>query len=107
MLTLTESAQKAIGRFIQGAETSVQGLRIQVTGGGCSGMQYGMAFETQVEDDDVAFASEGLNVYVDPVSILYLQGSVVDYVDSLMGGGFKIENPNATGTCGCGHSFSV
>jgi len=81
-------------------------LRVFVSGGGCSGFQYGMAFENQVEEGDLVFeAAHGPNVVVDPVSIQYLQGASIDFVDSLMGGGFKIENPNATSSCGCGSSF--
>ena len=83
------------------------GLRVFVSGGGCSGLQYGMAFETSGEADDVIFESEGVRVYVDPVSLMYLQGASIDFVDSLMGGGFKIENPNAVASCGCGHSFKA
>lgn len=83
------------------------GLRVFVSGGGCSGLQYGMAFETEGEPDDIVFESAGVSVYVDPVSITYLQGATIDYVDSLMGGGFKIENPNAVSSCGCGHSFKT
>jgi len=81
------------------------GLRVFVSGGGCSGLQYGMAFETDGESDDITFESAGVRVFVDPVSVLYLQGATIDYEDSLMGGGFKIENPNAVSSCGCGHSF--
>jgi iron-sulfur cluster assembly accessory protein len=81
------------------------GLRVFVSGGGCSGLQYGMAFETTGEEDDVVFESAGVPVFVDPVSIMYLQGATIDYADSLMGGGFKIENPNAVSSCGCGSSF--
>lgn len=87
----------------KGLETA--GLRVFVSGGGCSGLQYGMAFETEGDADDITFTSEGVQVYVDPVSIMYLQGVTIDFVDSLMGGGFKIENPNAVASCGCGHSF--
>lgn len=106
-ITVTPMAAEKLREVMAQKGVEEAGLRVFVSGGGCSGLQYGMAFETQVEDDDVAFASEGLNVYVDPVSILYLQGSVVDYVDSLMGGGFKIENPNASSSCGCGSSFKT
>lgn len=83
------------------------GLRVFVSGGGCSGLQYGMAFESEGESDDQVFESGGVTVYVDPISIEYLQGANIDYVDSLMGGGFKIENPNAVSSCGCGHSFKT
>jgi iron-sulfur cluster assembly protein len=83
-------------------------LRVFVSGGGCSGFQYGMAFENTVEEGDLVFeAAQGPNVVVDPVSIQYLGGASIDFVDTLMGGGFKIENPNATTTCGCGSSFNT
>lgn len=82
------------------------GLRVFVSGGGCSGLQYGMAFETEGGDaEDVTFEASGLKVFVDPVSIQYLEGANIDFVDSLMGGGFKIENPQAASSCGCGTSF--
>ena len=104
-ITLTTSAAGKL-REVQGQKGLTEaGLRVFVSGGGCSGLQYGMAFETEGEADDVTFESEGIRVYVDPVSIMYLQGATVDFVDSLMGGGFKIENPNAMSSCGCGHSF--
>lgn len=107
MLTLTESAQKAIGRFIQGAETSVQGLRIQVTGGGCSGMQYGMALEEASKGDDIILEIGEVKVFVDPASAPLLDGVTVDFLDSMDGSGFKFENPNAKASCGCGNSFSA
>lgn len=83
-------------------------LRVFVTGGGCSGLQYGMAFDADGgEADDLQFETQGLTVLVDPISIQYLEGANIDFVDSLMGGGFKIENPNAVSSCGCGHSFKT
>jgi len=81
------------------------GLRVFVAGGGCSGMQYGMAIEKEAGEFDTVFESNGVKVFVDPTSMMYLGGSTVDYVDNLMGGGFRIDNPNAVSTCGCGHSF--
>jgi iron-sulfur cluster assembly protein len=104
-ITLTEAAAAKLQEVMQAKGLESAGLRVFVSGGGCSGFQYGMAFETEPEAGDIAFASAGVGVYVDPVSIGYLQGVTIDYVDSLMGGGFKIENPNAVSTCGCGHSF--
>jgi iron-sulfur cluster assembly protein len=84
---------------------ATHGLRVFVAGGGCSGMQYGMAFDPQPRETDQVFEMDGLRLFVDPVSIMYIGGAEIDYVDSLMGGGFRIENPNAVSTCGCGHSF--
>ena len=82
------------------------GLRVFVSGGGCSGFQYGMGFENTTEEGDFVFESNGVRVYLDSASAMYLEGATVDYVDSLMGGGFRIENPNAASTCSCGQSFS-
>ena len=83
------------------------GLRIFVSGGGCSGMQYGMALDGDAGENDHVITSEGVKVFVDSISMMYLSGSVVDYEDSLMGGGFRIDNPNAVSSCGCGHSFKT
>ncbi len=109
MLTVTESAaQKAI-TLINNSETSTEsdlGLRMQVVGGGCSGFQYSLEFGGS-KDTDRVFEFHGLKVFIDPRSTLYLAGSVLDYNDGLMDSGFKITNPNAKNTCGCGESFSV
>lgn len=104
-VTLSATAAAKLAEVLEQKGLPDASLRVFVSGGGCSGPQYGMAFETQVEADDYAFVSEGMNVVIDPVSIAYLQGATVDFVDSLMGGGFKIENPNAAASCGCGSSF--
>lgn len=81
------------------------GLRVFVSGGGCSGMQYGMSIEKEPSEFDAVFERDGVRVFVDPTSMMYLGGATIDYVDNLMGGGFRIDNPNAVATCGCGHSF--
>ena len=107
MITITENAQKAIGRFIKGAETPVEGLRISVTGGGCSGMQYGMALEEGANSDDTVVEVGSLKIFIDPFSAPMLNGVTVDFLDSMEGSGFKFDNPNATASCGCGHSFSA
>jgi iron-sulfur cluster assembly accessory protein len=107
MLTLTENAQKAISRFIQGAEEEVGGLRIQVTGGGCSGMQYGMALEPSAKADDLVMELGDFRVFVDPASMPLLDGVTVDFHDGMEGSGFKFDNPNAKASCGCGNSFSA
>ncbi len=106
MLTLTESAQKAVDRFIQGAEEPLQGLRISVTGGGCSGMQYAMALEAEAKADDAIVECGPVKVFIDAQSAPMLDGVIVDFLDGLEGSGFKFENPNATNSCGCGSSFS-
>lgn len=107
MLTLTESAQNAISRFIHSAESEFDGLRIQVSGGGCSGMQYGMALVETSQTDDLVLEIGQVKVFIDPISAPLLEGVTVDFLDSLDGSGFKFINPNATATCGCGNSFSA
>jgi iron-sulfur cluster assembly protein len=107
MLTLTASAEKAIGRFIRGSETPVAGLRISVTGGGCSGMQYALALEEAAKADDTVVECNGVNIFIDPLSVPMLKGVTVDFLDSMDGSGFKFTNPNAAGSCGCGKSFSA
>jgi iron-sulfur cluster assembly accessory protein len=83
------------------------GLRVAVMGGGCSGFQYALDFEPTGRDTDNVFVVDGLTVFVDPVSARYLEGVTIDYVFGMHGAGFKFNNPKATGTCGCGHSFAV
>jgi iron-sulfur cluster assembly protein len=107
MLTLTASAEKAIGRFIKGAEAPIAGLRISVTGGGCSGMQYAVALEEAANADDTVVECGSISIFVDPQSAPMLQGVTVDFLDSMEGSGFKFENPNAATSCGCGKSFSA
>ena len=107
MLTLTPSAQKAVSRFIKGAEEPVAGLRISVTGGGCSGMQYGMSLEEQARIDDLIVELDGIKVFVDPFSAPMLAGVTVDFHDGMDGSGFRFTNPNASASCGCGKSFSA
>lgn len=107
MLILSESALKAAGRFIKGSDKPVLGLRIAVTGGGCSGMQYSMMLEEKTNFGDNVLEIEGLKILIDPFSAPLLKGVKLDFSDSLEGGGFKFENPNAAGGCGCGKSFSV
>ncbi len=109
MITVTESAaQKAIALINRNEEITPDklGLRMQVVGGGCSGFQYNLEFGA-AKDTDKVFKFHGLQVFIDPRSTLYLAGSVLDYNDGLMDSGFKITNPNAKNTCGCGESFSV
>jgi iron-sulfur cluster assembly accessory protein len=82
-------------------------LRVFVQGGGCSGFQYGLMIEENGGVGDQTFESNGIKLYIDPVSLSYLKGAEVDFVDTITGGGFTIKNPNATSTCGCGSSFNV
>ena len=107
MLNLTPSAVSAIDKFIKGNESPVAGLRIAISGGGCSGFQYGMKLEEAKADDDVVVEIGGVTILVDPFSAPMLQGVTVDFVDSLNGSGFKFENPNASSSCACGSSFSA
>ena len=83
------------------------GLRVSVVGGGCSGFQYSLSFDTAVRPDDTVFEQNGVRLFVDSTSLPYLHGMTIDYVTGLHGAGFKFLNPNATRTCGCGSSFSV
>lgn len=106
VLSLTPAAADKIRQLLREKNMEHHGLRVYVSGGGCSGMQYGMAFEAQAQDGDLVVNNHGVDLIVDPVSIFYLEGSRIDFVeDDLMGGGFKIDNPNAVASCGCGHSF--
>lgn len=106
MLTLTPAATETIRRVIAGSDGQARGLRIQVTGGGCSGYQYAMGLEAGPGDGDAVIEADGIQVYVDAESGPLLAGVTVDYVEGLQGAGFKFENPNATKSCGCGSSFS-
>ena len=107
-ITLTERAAQEVKDILeqQGNPTDVA-LRIYVAGGGCSGLQYGMALDENVEEGDAFFEDRDVRVVIDPMSLKYITGSVVDYVETAMGGGFKVENPNAVRGCGCGSSFST
>ncbi len=107
MLTLTDNAQVAVDRFIRTAGEPVAGLRISVTGGGCSGFQYGMELATETADNDTVVKCGPVTVLVDAFSAPLLKGATIDFVDGLEASGFKFSNPNATGSCGCGSSFSA
>lgn len=105
-LILTDRAARRIGEILSGEPTGSM-LRISVNGGGCSGFSYGFDVEGERQDDDLVIAREGATVLVDETSLQYLKGSIVDFVDDLIGQSFKIENPQATSSCGCGTSFSL
>ncbi|MCC6191454.1 MAG: iron-sulfur cluster insertion protein ErpA [Anaerolineales bacterium] len=105
IVTLMPAAAAKIQALLAERNLAEHGLRVFVAGGGCSGMQYGMAIEKEPGEFDSIIESQGVHIYVDPTSMMYLTGATVDYVDNLMGGGFRIDNPNAVSTCGCGHSF--
>lgn len=104
-LHLTEGAARRVRALIEEKQLSGHALRVFVSGGGCSGMQYGMGLEPEPRADDLRYEFDDVAVVVDPMSMNYLAGCTIDYVDDLMAGGFKIENPNAVAACGCGHSF--
>ncbi len=107
MIDLTETAVNKVTEILNQQDPKPQGLRIAVVGGGCSGFQYSMAFENNAGPLDKIYNFNGLKVYVDQASMLYLDGCRVDYVETLEGSGFKFDNPNVKSTCGCGSSFNV
>ena len=108
MITITDKGAEKVREFLsaQGADVETAGLRIGVRGGGCSGFQYNLAFDTQRENDAV-FEDHGLKLLVDRMSLQYVANSTIDYVDSLQGAGFQVNNPNVVAACGCGSSFRV
>ncbi|HSI73015.1 MAG TPA: iron-sulfur cluster insertion protein ErpA [Fimbriimonas sp.] len=108
MITLTDRAASELTELITSQDKQGSALRVWVAGGGCSGLQYGMALDDNTpEDGDKVFEDRGLKIYVDELSLNYMNGASVDYVEDVLGGGFKIENPNATSSCGCGSSFKT
>jgi len=107
MVSLTPVAVTKVKEIMGMQNPAPTGLRVAVVGGGCSGFQYHMAFETNTNGTDRVFDFDGLKVYVDQMSLMYLGGVQIDYVETLEGSGFKFNNPNVKSTCGCGSSFSV
>lgn len=106
VLSITESAAKRLQSMMREKELDGYGLRVFVSGGGCSGLQYGMTFDDEMRDGDAEWSAFGLRLIVDPISSNYLRGASIDYQqDNMLAGAFKIDNPNATSSCGCGHSF--
>ena len=107
-IMLTKKAEDKVKEILSEQPESFAGLRIQVVGGGCSGFQYRMGFDKNYNDQsDQLFEFDGLKVFIDKQSLLYMDGAEVDYIEGLHGAGFKFNNPNSTGSCGCGSSFSV
>ena len=106
-LNLTPNAIHKVKEIMAQQNPVPTGLRVGVVGGGCSGFQYSMSFENSAGMMDKVYDFDGLKVYVDATSVMYLNGAIVDYVETLEGAGFKFENPNVKTTCGCGSSFSV
>ena len=107
-ITLTPRAICELRDLMASEAKTSAALRVWVAGGGCSGLSYGMALDDAgAEDGDQVFTQEGISVVIDEMSLKYMMGATVDYVDDMVGGGFKIENPNATSSCGCGSSFAT
>ena|SRR6266702_3659790 len=106
LLSVTEAAAVKI-KQLMAEESDVGVLRVAIQGGGCSGFQYGLGFDSGAAEGDLEFEQHGVTVVVDPFSAPYLHGAEVDYVDSIQAAGFAINNPNAVSSCGCGHSFQV
>ncbi|MFQ5943333.1 MAG: iron-sulfur cluster insertion protein ErpA [Anaerolineales bacterium] len=104
-INLTEGAIQRVRSLIQEKDLGGYALRVFVSGGGCSGMQYGMGLEPEPRETDIRYQFDDVEVVVDPMSMTYLTGATIDYVDDLMAGGFKIDNPMAVSSCGCGNSF--
>ena len=109
MVTVTSAAAAEVQKFMQAENVSpdVGGLRVSVQPGGCSGFKYSLLIEDKPADDDTVLPQAGFNLFVDPFSMQYLSGVTVDYTSSMQGSGFTFKNPNATGGCGCGTSFSA
>ena len=104
---LTNEAIETVRNLLVEKNVPDYGLRVFVAGGGCSGLQYGMALEAEARPYDHVIESGGIKVFIDPTSMMYLNQATIGYEDSLMGGGFKIDNPNAVSSCGCGSSFKT
>lgn len=104
-VNITPAAAQAVKDLLAKRNLEGYALRVFISGGGCSGFQYGMALDNNPRETDLSIEENGVKLVVDEVSIDYLRGATIDYVENLMGGGFKIENPNAISTCGCGSSF--
>lgn len=106
-LVFTDAAARKVGELIREEDNAELKLRVFVSGGGCSGFQYGFTFDEKIEEGDTTIENEGVTLLVDPMSVQYLMGAEIDYKEDLEGAQFIIRNPNATTTCGCGSSFAV
>lgn len=105
MINLTDPAASQLQSLLAEQDPPEPGLRVFVQGGGCAGLQYGMAFETTARDGDTVLDVNGVRLFVDAFSAQYLEGTCIDYQDTLMGSGFRVDNPNAIASCACGNSF--
>ena len=106
-IVFTDAAARKVQELVLGEGNPALKLRVYISGGGCSGFQYGFSFDEEQADDDIAVDNDGVTLLVDPMSFQYLMGAEVDYTESLAGAQFVIRNPNANTTCGCGSSFSI
>lgn len=106
-LNFTDAAAAKVSKLIEQEGNAALKLRVYISGGGCSGFQYGFTFDEDVQDGDTAIENGGVTLLIDPMSVQYLTGAEIDYEENLAGAQFIIRNPNATTTCGCGSSFSV
>lgn len=106
-LIFTDAAARKVKNLIEGEDNPNLRLRVYITGGGCSGFQYGFTFDDQVNDGDLTIENQNVGLVVDPMSLQYLIGGTVDYTEGLDGSRFVVINPNASSTCGCGSSFSI
>lgn len=107
LVTVTTKAADKLKEIMTSEDRQDQALRIMVKSGGCSGYSYAMGFDSTDHEDDIVYEQHGIRIKIDQTSLRHLQGTQVDWVDSLMGGGFAINNPNAVRTCGCGQSFKT
>ena len=106
-IVITDSAARRIGALIAAENRPGVKLRVSVSGGGCSGFQYGFALDDKSEDGDILIERDGVQVVVDDMSLMYVLGSELDFVEDLTGSYFRVKNPNASSSCGCGSSFSI
>ena len=107
MITITEKAASKVKEISESESLEGQGLRLRVVGGGCAGFSYDLYFEDKIDEMDEEYESNGVKLYVDPLSHQYLEETEIDYVEGAHGSGFKFGNPNVSGTCGCGSSFQA
>jgi iron-sulfur cluster insertion protein len=106
MITITDKAAAKVKEIAEAESLAGQGLRLRVVGGGCAGFSYDLYFEDKIDEMDERYESNGVTLYVDPLSHQYLEDTEIDYVEGVHGSGFKFNNPNVRGTCGCGSSVS-
>ena len=106
-LTFTDAAAQKVKSLITEEENPALKLRVYITGGGCSGFQYGFTFDEKINEGDLTVENAGVQLVIDPMSLQYLIGGTIDYTDGLEGSRFVVNNPNASSTCGCGSSFSI